>query len=506
MIRIIAMLCLLPFMAFSQTPIDIQKWDIGGGKIRTQVGGPPRNYDSAGTWRQIENNWVTVDDTLHTARNAILKTDVNNSGQVYTSVILGDDTVTIAQRLLSLKWFRKSDSAWLNIDNTPSWSTPSVVDDQIKWTNVFPAVDVTVGKYEGQVDHAIHFKPAFLDSAVALFNQRADSADIYLANVIAVELVGVADADSSLGTITKRKLKKLGNYILDFDGSFLELPISRDDPHIRIHQRHIIKNGKLYMLELVKMSKLKWAHETYPTETLWHRASTKIEQPSVEDCGGREDASNSYGGAKSFTIWGDLGSSNVRMFWLRAFNLDSLVTGTRTDCSLYVHVLTLTHRGVMEIYRLYKPWWIEGVETGVAGITEGVEEGSNCWNWDNNASLNWTDNPIACQRENGVDNVQDAGPCNQDVRADRDVTYDDAVTYTATGKTPLQYNTNPITGDSINVVLVPATPDETDELDMLIVTTEGNNSANRPYFIFITEAAEGGDISYVRRIKEGEGK
>ena len=78
-----------------------------------------------------------------------------------------------------------------------------------------------------------------------------------LANIIAVELVGVADADSSLGTITERKLGALGKYFLTMGSNFLQYPQERGDPDIPIKQRHVIQNGKLFLIELVKMSALK---------------------------------------------------------------------------------------------------------------------------------------------------------------------------------------------------------------------------------------------------------
>lgn len=503
MIRLVFIFLLLCGSIFGQTPIDYRKWSLGDGKTRHQIGGPPQNYKTADAWAQIENDWITIGDTLHTNRRALLKTDVNNAGQIFTSIIMGNDTVTIAQRLLSLKWFRKSDSAWLNIDNTPNWGTPSVIDNQIKWNNVFPGVNVTVGKYEGQVDYALHFKPAFLDSAVVLYNQRTDSADIYLANVIAVELVGVSDAGSSLGTIKKRILKKFGKHILDFGGNYLEYPKGRDDPHIRIHQRHVIRNGKLYMLELVKMSDLKWAHETYPAATLWHRASTNIETPDVEDALTREgDGFRNFGGSTTLAVFG---STNT--LWqplIRCLDLNNeLGSGyTVTNCSLITQSTSHFTNGNVAVKRLWKHNWEEGTGTGTV-LTEGVEVGATGNNWANSTSDVWgTEWGARCEKDNGSENTSNDGPCNPG-NSDRKISSEGNINYTGTGRYAFDITAlaQADANDSINIILV---PDGT--VDLSIGATENGTAGNRPFFVFITSGAGGSALpTRKRRIIQGLG-
>lgn len=470
-------------------PIEYRKWDIGNNLTRHQIGGPPRNYvTSQKQWRQNEHNWITVDDTLYTNRRSLLKTDVNDSGQIFMSVGMGDDTATVAQRLLRLLWFNKADSTWHNIDNTPKWGKPTVLDNELKWRNVFPGVDVTVSKFDGQLDHALHFKPAFLDSAVILYNQRADSADIYLANVIAVQLTGVVDADSSLGTIKKRILRKFGKHILNFGGNYLEYPMSGNDPHIPIHQRHIIRNGKLYMLEFVKMSRLKWAHEKYPTATLWHRTSTNIETPDVEDCGLREDNGDRNNGGRTIHPFEGTPGSNSQSLLIRAFDLNNELGGsgyTATHCSLITQEIVHGTTGDVAVKRCWKHTWQEGTGTNTV-FTRGVEVGATGNDFENSNSLVWgTEWGARCEQDGGSENANDDGACNTS-NADRKATAEATINYSGTGRyaTDITSLAQADANDSINVIL---TCDGT--VNIQIATTENATAGNRLFFVFITSAA-----------------
>ena len=436
------LLLLLPLTAFAGTPTGYQSWDHGEGQKSTQLGGPPRNYPSGSGWSPIENDWFTLDDTLHTNRRGVLKTDVNNSGQIFTSIVFGDDTVTIAQRLLSLKWFRSTDSAWLNIDNTPQWSVPSVDSNQIHWSGVFPGVDVRVGKYDGMIDYSLHFKPAFLDSAVTLFNQRADSADIYLANVIACELIGVAD--SSLGTITKRKLKQWGKRVLSMQGYSLEYPRGRGDPDIPIYQRHRIIGGKLYIVEFVKMSDLKWAHEQYPTATLWHHSSTVLQSTGLWDNVLSSDNQGNQGGDTENIFFVDHSCLSL----IGYAGINAIVGGDNRDSAVVNFRTVTTHfdDGPAELYWFWK--------------YQANETDSDWDDWDD--PKGWG--------TNGCNTANDAGAYNTGDGSgdDRTATAERSVAITELGAYSLKDDSHyPNEGDSLFYALKAGTG-----LDTYIATTE----------------------------------
>lgn len=379
---------LLAVSASGQTPTGMQKWDMGQGQTKEELGGRPVYYPSSDSWLPIETDWKTLDDTLYTTRNGVLKTDVNNDGQIYTSVTIGGYQVTVAKRLLSLRWYRLSDSAWLPIDNTPNWTTPSVDSNVIGWPNVFPGVDVNIIKQAGQADYGLFFKSAFLDYAVNLYNQRADSGDIYLANIMACQLTGVGGADSSIGTVTKRKLKQYGSRALQFKESFLQYPRQRGDPHIPIYQRHRVISGTLYIVEFVKMSDLKWAHEKYPTETLWHHSSTVLQSTALWDNMLDNDDQGNQGTSTVSAFY--VGFSSL--FLIGYEGLDAIV-GTDTRDSAVVRfrsVADFFDPGPAELYGVWK--W------------QATESGSDWGDWKSAPGRGWgTD---------GCNSTNDAGSFN----------------------------------------------------------------------------------------------
>lgn len=281
--RLISPILILLFAStvVGQTPIDYNKWHIGGDQYSLRLGRIDNYPDTDSTFAVIENDWITLDDTLHTNRNAVLKTDVNDKGQSTITLTMGGNTYTVSQRLLKMVWINTATQNWTDIADVV-WNTPAVDSNILHWQGIIPGVDYRVRKQNVSVEHGIFFKPAFLDAAIVLYNQRADSADIALGNVMAYTLTNVDNADSGIGTVDRRMLKQIGKYSFGLNRQYLRFPGSGDLPSIPVKQRWIKQGGNIYCVEYVMMSAIKAVHEALPSATIWHNASTIIEDDEFQ--------------------------------------------------------------------------------------------------------------------------------------------------------------------------------------------------------------------------------
>lgn len=253
-------------------------------KQKVKIGGYLEHYQSGESWSAIENDWITLDDTLHTNRNAVLQTDVNDKGQSTVTMTMGGTTYAVSQRLLKMVWINTQTHNWTDIADV-TWNTPSVDSNIIKWSGIIPGVDYRVRKTNGQVEHGVFFKPAFLDSAVTLYDQRADSQFIALGNVMAYTLVNVDNADSGIGTVDRRELKRVGKYLFSLNRQSLHVGLSDSISNVPVKQRWIKQGGKIYCVEYVMMHDVKAAHEAEPSKVIWHNTDVTITgAANTKDC------------------------------------------------------------------------------------------------------------------------------------------------------------------------------------------------------------------------------
>lgn len=257
-------------------PVGLLEWQDSENHSKImQFGREIQNYqkpDSA--WVPIENDWITDADTLHTNRRGVLKTDVSDNGKSTVTVRWQGVEYSISQRLTKLIWINTDSWNWIDVVDSVTWSVPSVDSNIVRWQNVFPGVDYAVQKNNGNVAHGIIFKPAFLDSAIILYNQRADSLDIALGNVVAYELsANIDDADSAVGNLSRRILKNFGRYAFKLSHQQLRFPGWDTLSPINVTQRWGKIANKIYCVEYVKMRRIKQIHEAYPSALIWHNSS-----------------------------------------------------------------------------------------------------------------------------------------------------------------------------------------------------------------------------------------
>ena len=378
-------------------------------RIGGQIGNYP-NTDS--TWATIENDWITTGDTLHTNRRSVLRTDVNDAGQSTVTLTMGGNTYTVSQRLIKMVWINTQTQNWIDIADV-SWNTPTVDSNIIHWQGIIPGVDYRVRKDNGQVEHGVFFKPAFIDSAITLYDQRADSQYIALGNVMAYTLTGVDEADSALRTVNWRKLKDFGRYVYRMGQQSVHYPGSDTMPNINVKQRWIKQGNKLYCVEYVMMHRIKQVHEAYPSATIWHNAQLVIDgTTNVEDTWLYPGQELNFGGDDKIDVYTD------RRGLIRVLNLSSLLgagaTISNLACSLYS---SNNYTGSFSVYRVFKPWG-EGTGDFTNPPDAPVGEGVATWfDWSNDDE-EW--GVVGCDSANdaGSDNNTDGDDADRKATAE----------------------------------------------------------------------------------------
>jgi hypothetical protein len=325
-----------------------------------------------------------------------------------------------------LIWLKTDTWNWINVASTPNWGMPTVNNDVISWTNVFPGVNYKVQKRKGRVDHGIFFKPAFLDSAVVLYDQREDSLDIALANVMEYTLsANIDSADIGIGNVNKRVLKRIGKHVFGMARSRLHFPGSDTLQLNLVNHRWIKQGGKIYCIEHIKMRVVKMIHEVYPTATIWHNASphTIDGTTNVEDARFRTgNQEYNFGGDDKIYVDGIADEVSA----IRCKNVASELgaNATITECKLYCYCHGGAGFPVVGAFRIFKPW-NEGALNGTDPADAATGEGVVTWmDWSNDDE-EWTTEGCACAYDDGVDNTYDNGPCDQAARADRKATAED---------------------------------------------------------------------------------
>ena len=500
-LSLVISIVLLATGVLAQNPIGYQQWQVGE-QTKTQFGGAPGNYQIGEDWAVIVNDFVVEGDSIFACEQSILKTRVNRNTGVSTVRLTKDGVdYTITQKLLGIAWINTNTRQSLWIDSTMNFNLVSRNGPIVSWTGVSPGVHYAVEHQRGAVHHRIFFTPAFLDSAITLYDQRADSLDIALANVIIYTLSSsINHHDSVFGDVDMRFFRDFGRMSFQSTQQQLHFPGMDTLPTIPVRQYWEKRGDKLICLEYVKMRRIKQVHEAYPTETLWHNDSKTFTNGSnVEDTyglriGGGND--NNYGADNTV----DIDNTNMHCFLKITSVAATLGANQDVDsafCSLYVAV---GNENTIEFFRVFKPW-NEGNLNGTV-----PNPGDNFLTWDEcnaDGGGGWT--MVGCESANdgGSDNACNGSDADRKATAEASVamTGDNGVWYRADFTTivGLWYAT---TANENGVVGI-----GTGGGDILLRPSDYTTASQRTHWIvFHSEAGEAGDISYIRRIKEGEGK
>ncbi len=491
-----------PIILLSQTPIGYNKWDMGNGSFSINVGQAVQNYQEPDkSWAKIVNAFIPEGDSVVFNETGVIKTRVNKQGLSVATVSREGQDYSVTQRLVGIGWLNIDNRQRQWIDSTMNWSNSTVTDSIIKWTNVSPGINYRIIKSNGRLTHNILFKPAFLDSAVVLYNQRGDSLNLALANVMEYSFSGnIVNADSAIGDVKKRRFKKFVDLAFGMreQGVFWTVGDTLTRETIPVRQFWIKKSSKIYCVEYIMMSAIKQIHLNEPTASIWHNASVDIGTTDIEDAWIREDSpAHNYGSTQFFFVYnGTPGSDSYKMF-IRGMNLNAAMTAgyTVTACTLYVEAKAITTAGDVGVFRVWKYNWEEGVGNGT--INAGVDVGITGDFWSNSTSDDWaTPRAAQCTKDGGSENTTDGGACNNP-NADITATSNKTITVSSTGYKVWDVTTiaSADANDSINVVLKSVGS----AVDVTLYSSE--SSGNEPYFRYIYTAGGGGGATPTRRRK-----
>ena len=475
---------MLSVSAMAKQPIGFKHWQLENDTaFAKQIGGAVRNYQKPDKdWDSIVNSFEIEGDSVVFVEKSVLRSRINKNGVSRVMLTWNDQEYTITQKLLGIGWIKIStrQSQW--IDSTMYWDNFSVDSNICKWTGISPAVDYRVRKSNGSVAHGIFYKPAFLDSAVTLYNQRPDSLDIALANVMVYTLsTNIDDADSAIGDVAWRRLKDFGGYSFNLGKQRLRFLGSDTLPQIPVRQYWERRGTKVVCVEYVMMKRVKQVHEAYPSATIWHNDSKTIDgTTNVEDTYIFSGATGINYGAKI-----TLTSTSTSSMLVRVKNVDTElgVDATISACVCSLYCSNNVSDGTLSDYVVFKPW------------NEGTQDNQDCtdpgcsyadWACDD---YEWTSNGCQCARDDGVDNSDDGGLCDQGVRADRKATAEDNESVTTV---------NTWYGWAVSSVIAQGWYAGTKSEDgVLIKTADGANvfnstegASNQPFWVFTYTSGE----------------
>ena len=358
------LLLLLPSILLAEwQPIDFQKWK-EDSVYQCRLGGEIVNYPEVvgedTVWGVIDNTFLkTLPDSVYNHTD-ILKTSVGiKSGITKVTVTWGGVDYTITQKPIKLIWVNTSTWNYIDVTEEASWPNPKIGIDTVGWLNVIPGVNYSVHKTNATVGHRIWFKPAFLDSAVTLYNQRADSLEIGLGNVMEYTLsAGIDNHDIDIGDVPKRILKQLGDYTFELSEQYVQGFPEADSLALPVRQYWKQAGGKMYCVEYVMMKHLKLIHETHPTLAIWHNDVAKIEgTTNIEDAKITNSLQiNNYGAS---TIMDHSSTSWRVLFRVKNIAASLGADATISDCACSLYYATVTDVGINSAHQLVKPW-VEG--------------------------------------------------------------------------------------------------------------------------------------------------
>jgi len=418
------------FSYVSESPRDTALWC-------KRIGGEIANYQDSKTkgWRRIENDWITVDDSIHTNRRDLLKTDVMDNGQSVISLDYEGETYTVVSRLTGIGWLNINTSEWTLLYERVDCCRPTVEKNLIHWTDVFPGVDYEVEKCNARIPHRIIFKKEFLDDMVHQQRSRGDSLDLQLAIRLAYEFS--PNIDDTIGNMDERILKKFRDHIFLMARQMVHFPGCDTVPERgrrggglkggggpsqfyreAVGQRweKIFPRGDIYCMEYVDVQGLKAIHEAYPDSAVWHNDETKV----ISGTTNVEDAYMDQYGVKADYNYGGADDVEARVIYLngliRVKNVASELGGgaTITGCVDSMYCNTNYGDGNTSAYRVFKPW-IEGTKSGV----DPGAEPSCTWNDWSSDTYEWTTAGCNSADDDGSDNSGDG------TGADRKATAED---------------------------------------------------------------------------------
>lgn len=273
---IIAVLILSTFVlnlrtVSAQTPTDYNQWEIEPGKYLTTAGEPKQNYQDVSGWHEIDNTYINIGDSVLQCTTAIFQSRVYPNGVSEITIDHDGQEYVFTQQLVAIGLLNTDNQNRYIIDGTMNWNNVSFDSNVVDWGSVSPGVKYKIIHENTSVAHQITYTPNFIDSLIALLNQRPDSANISLVNLMKYTMSSNLDnPDSLYDNIPRRRLKRLGRIGFEIGEQFVHFPGSDTMPRLRVRQYYKLISDTLYMLEAIPGNRIKQIFTAYPDSAIWH--------------------------------------------------------------------------------------------------------------------------------------------------------------------------------------------------------------------------------------------
>lgn len=314
-----------------RVPIGFSKWRYSENVESFALGSQPQNYQTDDGWDVIDNNFIVDADSAY-CHTAILKITVGNNGRSTVRLKWNDVTYEITRQPKKIVWLNSQTKNWIDIIPNLTWPTPTIGSNTVTWG--FPGFSYSIIKETVKISHRFTFMDAFLDSAITLYNQRADSQYIFLGTVMEYSFVNIDDSTLlDIPEVDFKRLKTLGKAIFDISKQHVKYDGWESYDLIPVRQRWVKQGGKIYCIEGMKMQKIKELTEAFPDIPIWHDAQDSF---SIDSTGAVivkcaelysfSGGNDNYGAKTTFQV----GQQTSSRFLRAPFQFTTLVDSLRT--------------------------------------------------------------------------------------------------------------------------------------------------------------------------------
>ncbi len=326
------LILLIASTAVARTPVGYNKFQYSENVFSMTQGGQPQNYQADDGWDRIVNDFIVDGDSAY-CHTAILRLTVGNNGRSTVRLKWDGVTYEITRQPKKIVWLNSQTKQWVDVIPNLSWPTSTIIDgNMIEWG--FPSFSYSIIKQTTKISHRFTFQDAFLDSAITLYNQRADSQYIYLGTVMEYSFVNIDDSTLlDIPEVDFKRLITVGKAIFNISKQHVKYDGWESYDLIPVRQRWVKQGGKIYCIEGMKMQEVKELTEVFPDIPIWHDAQdsfsidsagatiVKMAQLSVYSTG----ATTNYGALNTAQI----GQSFTNRFLRTAIEFTTLIDSMR---------------------------------------------------------------------------------------------------------------------------------------------------------------------------------
>ena len=282
--RLLALILLLPSLLLAEWgPSNHNEWR-DGENGKTIVGKPISNYDSAGVWRPVDNDWIVDGDSAYNNADW-LKTVVHANGETRISITLGEETISVIRRLRRVGLINMTTQDTLDPFGPLVLGTPEQPIDSnvITWEPAGTGLRIETIKTNGAIRNRLTFKPAFLDAAVALYVNAGEPDGWGLANLISYEVDLPDSFFLNHPNVTKKKLAQWGRWAFGLTAQRMIFEGSDTLPPVWVRQHWKKIGSTLFCVEHIPMPVVAEVYNLWPDKEISHNDVVTIDETNIVD-------------------------------------------------------------------------------------------------------------------------------------------------------------------------------------------------------------------------------